>query len=303
MFRHPLFFNHGIRVDNFTRSEINQVGFLSHAHSDHTSGLYSTKCEVVYTTKLTKLLLASNGLGAERVSFRIMRLGTVYAISPYIKAVALESNHCPGSCMFIFMFVKERINILFTGDFRMGPGLYHDQFLQKLHFDCVLYDDTFVNIDSKFPSYNDTYVNLKQRIKCLRAQKGPGVNIFIDTSILGFEIILIKYHKETGEYFRIGNRLSNTRKAQLRLVMGDYITEDVSCICLSSGKLTKPDEVWVYPTSVRFICEYSRDSSYIWFSAHATDAEILELQNITRVSIDNMVPCGFSVLPLGCMKK
>lgn len=100
--------------------------FLTHAHSDHTTGLTKSFCAgLIYCTEITSRLLITE-LGIARQHIRVLSLDQEVCIDG-IKVTPLDANHCPGACMFKFV-VPEKHHPHETGDplhddFRDAPYL------------------------------------------------------------------------------------------------------------------------------------------------------------------------------------
>ncbi|KAL3909838.1 MAG: hypothetical protein SGPRY_009285, partial [Prymnesium sp.] len=108
----------GFIVDgfNFVESSVRDY-FLTHAHSDHTTGLTSAfTAGTIYCSHVTaRLVMASLGVSEARL-VRIapgesIRLGPVLV-------TALDAGHCPGALMFLFHHTDLHYTALHTGDFR-----------------------------------------------------------------------------------------------------------------------------------------------------------------------------------------
>jgi Beta-lactamase superfamily domain/DNA repair metallo-beta-lactamase len=107
--------------------------FLSHAHTDHLSGLSAQPMEahtadlLIYCTAATAAL-AVQRTGAQPERFRHLTLGRPTVIPeclPRVTATALPANHCLGACMLLFDIEPVEpdssappVRILHTGDFR-----------------------------------------------------------------------------------------------------------------------------------------------------------------------------------------
>ncbi|CAN6672702.1 hypothetical protein TRVA0_047S00144 [Trichomonascus vanleenenianus] len=155
----------GVRIDNFNRGtgehkdEVVWEYFLSHAHSDHTSGLESLVSGPVYMTPGTRAYLRALPK-YERVLKEVLIHELPYdrpvdivrnGIVKY-QAVAVNANHCPGSSM-ILLYDSTRA-ILYTGDVRAeeafvntlphNPALISFTRLGRV-LDCIYIDSTFIS--------------------------------------------------------------------------------------------------------------------------------------------------------------
>lgn len=116
--------------------------FLSHMHSDHTVGLSSTWSRPLYCSPLTARLLHRRlQVGAPRRPGRLgparpvltarppqvptrwirpLEVGQSHALGDEVTVTLLDSNHCPGSVMFLFEGAFG--TILYTGTGRAPAG-------------------------------------------------------------------------------------------------------------------------------------------------------------------------------------
>jgi Cft2 family RNA processing exonuclease len=143
----------GIRVDGFGVG--GRAYFLSHLHSDHTSGLGKNwRHGPLYCSALTARLLSERfGLDGETVNVlepgRPVKLrldGTELQVS------AIDANHCPGAVMFHFQWPDR--SVLYTGDFRLNDDIRtHAQRLSGV--DVAYVDGTYDNPRYVFPSQED----------------------------------------------------------------------------------------------------------------------------------------------------
>ncbi|XP_074781934.1 5' exonuclease Apollo [Athene noctua] len=75
--------------------------FLSHMHSDHTVGLSSTWSRPLYCSPLTARLLPRR-LQVPSRWIRPLEVGQSHVLGEEVTVTLLDSNHCPGSVMFLF---------------------------------------------------------------------------------------------------------------------------------------------------------------------------------------------------------
>ncbi len=293
-----IFEKYKIKIDKFTKSSVYHTGFLTHIHSDHTRGLENTKCRCVYTTKQTKNLLRLQEKYTD-VNFKCLDNDRIHRIDDCFSIVVIDSNHCTGSCMFIFLFHVIQTNVLYTGDFRMSKLINANPLLLETNLRYVLYDDTLENIPLNFPSYEETYQMFKKKITLLQRQYGLNVTIHISSFILGFELLLLRFHQETKQYFSISSCLPIIRKNQLKFILNQSLKPH-AVLKLDNHKYKKKNQLWIIPTSTYFICKYPINSQYIWFSCHAHDKEIEEFKNLVGNIQTEFIPCDFSLLPLKC---
>ncbi|XP_078053901.1 5' exonuclease Apollo isoform X2 [Mustelus asterias] len=97
--------------------------FLSHLHSDHTSGLSSTWCRPIYcspvTAKLLRWKFQVDEIWIHPLELEESHLLNLDEIGKETMTVTLiDSNHCPGSVMFLFDGYFG--TVLYTGLYNLG---------------------------------------------------------------------------------------------------------------------------------------------------------------------------------------
>jgi Cft2 family RNA processing exonuclease len=207
-----------VRVDHFTRGA--EVYFLTHYHSDHMGGLRKGwKNGTVFCTADTASLLA---VGKGMPEDRLVRLApggpeTVETSAGPLTVTALEANHCPGACMFLFEGAGERV--LVTGDFRLDEAM--EEALAHLGgVDTLLVDVTYDDPHYEFPSQEEVIGDIVAHIRKSRRE------IFVvETYTVGKNNILQGIHDAFGEPFYLDPR----RLALYRAIgYGDIVTDDPS---------------------------------------------------------------------------
>lgn len=102
-----------IAVDRFTRGV--DACVLTHAHTDHTSGLDRVR-QSVHCSEQTLGLLATMGRPTRQL------VGHPYykwfRLTPNTNCVFLQANHCLGSAMLLLESAHTRQRMLYTGDMR-----------------------------------------------------------------------------------------------------------------------------------------------------------------------------------------
>ncbi|XP_017676847.1 PREDICTED: 5' exonuclease Apollo [Lepidothrix coronata] len=96
--------------------------FLSHMHADHTVGLSSTWSRPLYCSPITARLLHSR-LRVPTCWIRPLEVGQSHVLDE-VTVTLLDSNHCPGSVMFLFEGTFG--TILYTGT-GQGPTVTESQ--------------------------------------------------------------------------------------------------------------------------------------------------------------------------------
>ncbi|XP_030321389.1 5' exonuclease Apollo isoform X2 [Calypte anna] len=123
--------------------------FLSHLHSDHTAGLTSTWSRPLYCSPLTARLLPRH-LQVPSHWIRPLEVGQSHVLGEEVTVTLLDSNHCPGSVMFLFEGAFG--TILYTGDFRYTSAMQGELALRGRHIDCLYLDNTHCHPHRALPS-------------------------------------------------------------------------------------------------------------------------------------------------------
>lgn len=109
-----------VRVDSFANLPANvRYGFISHAHTDHLSGLASVSNMVIYTTEITKQLIRSSGrYDCILEQIKVQPFNRPFYIGKQrLKVTFISNYHCMGSAMVLFE--SPTCKVLYTGDIRL----------------------------------------------------------------------------------------------------------------------------------------------------------------------------------------
>lgn len=153
--------------------------FLTHYHSDHTTGLTPNfTAGHIYCSEVTRLLLVHDmGLPEDRIS--ALPLNTPTCVEG-VEVTPLCANHCPGAVMLHFFEPKnslssssasssskgrEGVRVLHVGDFRAEKCVVDNPTLASLGRDCggldTLYlDTTYCNPRHDFPAQSQVGIAL-----------------------------------------------------------------------------------------------------------------------------------------------
>lgn len=136
--------------------------FLTHFHSDHTTGLNrSFSSGVIYTSPITATLLTKDmGMPAERVI--PLPMDTPIVIDG-VSVTLMDANHCPGACMMLFKVPNKTGKpevILHTGDMRWQPRLADHPALKACKVELLYLDTTYCLPKHVFPSQNNAIASL-----------------------------------------------------------------------------------------------------------------------------------------------
>ncbi|EGR29145.1 hypothetical protein IMG5_161990 [Ichthyophthirius multifiliis] len=198
-----------IVVDEFSYGKQNPLKnylyFLTHMHSDHYQGLSQNwNYGPIYCSKTTKRLLLQKFPHLKRVMALDMNEEIRICINEqnkiYISVYLFDSNHCPGSVMFMFEGYFGRI--LHTGDMRFSlkmieknPILYplENKDPQKgrcsLQIDECIFDNTYCDPEFQFPDQDKAKQML---IQIIDQHKGnQNLRVFLCMDSIGKEEIFV----------------------------------------------------------------------------------------------------------------
>jgi hypothetical protein len=286
--RDPLLQKYGVYVDFFPKpAEPESVCFLTHAHSDHSSGVFSCRVARVFMSRRTRALLALQQRESKS-AFEAPRSGEWFPVLPGVSARFLPTRHCPGSVMVVFRFPNEEY-VLYTGDsafHRRAP-----RWLRELPLRAVYYDDTFEQAELHVPSFSESGRELERE---LAGCAGP---TRINVSVLGVEPVLLRVARSLGIRYAIAPCLrAHPRGAQLRYLLKSVL-DPTSRFVLSHRQLDKSaGGEWILPTNTRFLCRRTWDLGpdvKLWhFGTHgdrrALNAFLADLSG-------DLVACGYAI--------
>ncbi len=145
----------GFIVDgfNFVDPETKHY-FLTHFHSDHTTGLHASfDIGTIYCSAVTAELVVSV-TGVKRKVVIALEIGET-SIVQGVEVTPLNANHCPGAVMFHFRDRRSGRVVLHTGDFRASTGVCEDPQLRELlrqsPVDLLYLDTTYCKPAYTFP--------------------------------------------------------------------------------------------------------------------------------------------------------
>ncbi|NWW34461.1 DCR1B exonuclease, partial [Panurus biarmicus] len=179
--------------------------FLSHMHSDHTVGLSSTWSRPLYCSPLTARLLHRR-LQVPMCWIRPLEVGQSHVVDE-VTVTLIDSNHCPGSVMFLFEGAFG--TILYTGDFRYTSAMQGEPALRGRHIDCLYLDNTHCQPQRALPS---RALATRQAAHLIRAH--PQHHVVIGLYTLGKETLLVDLALEFSTWVVV----SPWRLEQMRLL-------------------------------------------------------------------------------------
>ncbi|XP_057895906.1 5' exonuclease Apollo [Melospiza georgiana] len=220
--------------------------FLSHMHSDHTVGLSSTWCRPLYCSPLTARLL-HHRLQVPKCWIRPLEVGQSHVVGE-VTVTLIDSNHCPGSVMFLFEGTFG--TILYTGDFRYTSAMQGEPALRGRHIDRLYLDNTHCHPQRALPS---RALATRQAARLIRAH--PQHHVVIGVYTLGKETLLVELALEFSTWVVV----SPWRLEQMRLLeLPDVFTAEEG-----TG--------WIRAVDVAEICW---DTLVTWNAQHPTIAII-----------------------------
>jgi DNA cross-link repair 1A protein len=164
--------------------------FLTHFHSDHYYGLYSSFSKgTIYCSTITKRLCIEK-LRVKPWRIREINPGETISIRS-LQVTAFDANHCPGSCFFLFE-VPGKGRFLHSGDFRYTPLMQRYRELSEI--DVLYLDTTYCDPKHRFPTQDEMALWIAQETK--KALRNPDVAIAIGTYLIGKERVLLRVWEE-----------------------------------------------------------------------------------------------------------
>ncbi|KAM8976245.1 5' exonuclease Apollo [Pelodytes ibericus] len=269
--------------------------FLSHMHSDHTSGLTSTWKNPVYCSPITAKLL-KHKLKVNSKWIKPLEVGLCHMLPlddtgiETVTVTLIDANHCPGSVMFLFEGYFGAI--LYTGDFRYSTYMLDCPPLQNQKIINTLYlDNTNCDPDRKLPSREEATNQIKEII-----EKHPEHDIFIGLYNMGKETLLVDLAKTFKSWVVV-----SPQRLELLSILE---LEDVFTTEGSSGRIhvVHQSEVnyenmvqWnrgsptiaILPTS-RKVKVWHKDIHVVPYSDHSTFDELTEF--VSRLKPYSIVP-------------
>ncbi|XP_025900006.1 5' exonuclease Apollo [Nothoprocta perdicaria] len=160
--------------------------FLSHLHADHTVGLSSTWSRPVFCSPLTARLLRRR-LQVPARWIRPLEVGQSHVLGDgdTVTVTLLDSNHCPGSVMFLFEGAFG--TILYTGDFRYSRAMRQEPALRGRRLDRLYLDTTHCEPGRRLPSRCRA---ARQAARLIRDH--PRHHVVVGVYSLGKEALLVE---------------------------------------------------------------------------------------------------------------
>ncbi|KAF5826937.1 hypothetical protein DUNSADRAFT_1711 [Dunaliella salina] len=150
--------------------------FLTHYHSDHTTGLSrGFSSGTIYTSEVTARLLIHD-MGIKPNVIRALPMHTPIMIEG-CRVTLLNANHCPGAVMLLVEVVEggPRKVLLHTGDCRWAEGMA-DQIPAGVRVDEIFLDTTYCMPRHSFPPQQHVIQSLVREVQLLGQPLNPSGN-------------------------------------------------------------------------------------------------------------------------------
>ncbi|KAI4890608.1 hypothetical protein NFI96_022616, partial [Prochilodus magdalenae] len=190
--------------------------FLSHMHSDHTSGLTSTwSNRPIYCSPVTAKLLKLK-LQVKEKWIHALEIGEPHMLplddigKEKLTVTLIDANHCPGAAMFFFEGYFG--TVLYTGDFRYTPSMLREPCLRNNTTIDVLYlDNTNCDPTRSLPSRQRACQQMKEIIR-----GHPNYTVVVGLYALGKESLLVQLAIEFKTWVEVNvERLETLRVLEL----------------------------------------------------------------------------------------
>ncbi|NWI87232.1 DCR1B exonuclease, partial [Pitta sordida] len=238
--------------------------FLSHMHSDHTP--LPPTCSTHPPPHLPCPPLTTWSLQVPTCWIRPLEVGQSHVLDE-VTVTLLDSNHCPGSVMFLFEGAFG--TILYTGDFRYTSSMQGEPLLRGRHIDRLYLDNTHCHPQLALPSRQ---LATRQAARLIRAH--PQHHVVIGVYTLGKETLLVDLALEFSTWVVV----SPWRLEQMRLLeLPDVFT-------------TEEGAGWIRAVDV---AEIRWDTVVSWNELHPTIA-IVPTGRPVKVTHPNIHPIPYS---------
>ncbi|GMH43726.1 hypothetical protein BSKO_11648 [Bryopsis sp. KO-2023] len=185
----------GFLVDGFKFANPSVRGyFLSHAHSDHYTGLTeSWEQGPIYCSNVTARLIA-HMLGVDKKYLHVLPMNQPQNVDG-VEVILVDANHCPGAVQFLFLLPNGR-KFVHCGDMRFCPEMLDNPFVQRFRgADAIFLDTTYCNPKHTFPIQDESIRYVADTIyRYMKEQRegGPAYMFMISTYGIGKERILLE---------------------------------------------------------------------------------------------------------------
>nr|XP_020503915.1 5' exonuclease Apollo [Labrus bergylta] len=277
--------------------------FLSHMHSDHTSGLTSTWSDrPIYCSPTTATLLRLK-LQVKEQWIHPLELGEPHMLplddisKERLTVTLLDANHCPGAVMFLFEGYFG--SILYTGDFRYTPSMLREPCLRtNITIDVLYLDNTNCDPNRTLPSRQRATQHIKEIIR-----SHPNHNVVIGLYALGKESLLLDLAMEFKTWIEVSFERMETLKA---LELPDVFTTDTgagrirvvaqSAICSAAlHEWNKEHPTLAILPSSRPLVSFHPDVHVVPYSDHSSYQELEDF--VSALKPTSIIPITRNYIP------
>eukprot|EP00803_Ostreobium_quekettii_P008788 evm.model.scf_1474EXC.2 EVM.evm.TU.scf_1474EXC.2 scf_1474EXC:16266-31624(-) len=199
----------GFLVDGFRHAGPSvRAYFLSHAHSDHYTGLSETWSQgSIYCSEVTGRLVV-HMLGVNPKYIHALPMDIPRNVEG-VEVILVDANHCPGAVQFLFRLPDGR-RYVHCGDMRYCPEmLMHPHLKRCIGARALFLDTTYCNPKYTFPPQKESIDYVATQIAGLlkaEAEGGHKCAFLISTYGIGKERILLEVHRRCGVRISVTDR-------------------------------------------------------------------------------------------------
>ncbi|DBB01067.1 hypothetical protein WJX77_004280 [Trebouxia sp. C0004] len=191
-----------------------QAYFLSHAHSDHYTGITDNWNQgIIHCSPVTAKLVV-HLLGVKPEYLKPLAVDTEHHIQG-VKVILVDANHCPGAVQFLFELPNGE-KYIHCGDMRFGQHLLQNPHLKRFQdANAVFLDTTYCNPKYTFPPQEEAVQYVATTVdRLLKEQQQQGLKriYVITTYVIGKERLLVAIHKLTGCKIGVTQQKMDTMK-------------------------------------------------------------------------------------------
>lgn len=268
-----------INIDQTKSENIDELLFLTHAHTDHVINTF----QKTFASKETIALLDGR-FQNNKFNFQEIKYDEQISLTDNLKVTALNAGHILGSSMFLFE--DEKNSLLYTGDFNTKTSLLLKG-AKPVNADILVIDSTFGREEFFFKERSFLYDDLYQKIKkdlsenkfIILAGYSLGKNQEIISFLNKYLKIIPLVDKDTYKYSQVYNSFSNN----LEFTLLDHNISSsnvlVMPISLISHNFLRSLEHQIYKKISSYVLtgwKYSRGANLINISDHCDFNSLLD---------------------------
>ncbi|KAL0029207.1 hypothetical protein WJX79_003015 [Trebouxia sp. C0005] len=227
-----------------------QAYFLSHAHSDHYTGITDNWSQgIIHCSPVTAKLVV-HLLGVKPEYLKPLALDTEHHIQG-VTVILVDANHCPGAVQFLFELPNGE-KYIHCGDMRFGQHLLQNPHLKRFQdANAVFLDTTYCNPKYTFPPQEEAVQYVATTVdRLLKEQQQQWLKriYVISTYVIGKERLLVAIHKLTGCKIGVTQQKMDTMKClELPGVdLDEVFTTDLSSTPVHVAKWGFLGESWPF---------------------------------------------------------